>query len=228
MHIAHRQSVTIPIDAGCVSDQASSLKEAIAASRFGGGGEATGLMTVAPQWRRWVAVRDACRLGRSYRYSDDQIVFHYAHSGPQWLRALVARMASSILTSSSTSTSSLPIPTTSSPAVDTSTTVTVSSSATTSATATTATTTATVTVETKSTIAHHDNDPNGDRRSRGSAGRNQLPFDMHLLADQPQYVQQAAAMVSISFISSSQSTPRLIYDRRVHSCLKNGQMHSKI
>lgn len=30
-------------------------------------------------WRAWLAVRDACTLGRTYRYSDEQIEFHYVH-----------------------------------------------------------------------------------------------------------------------------------------------------
>jgi methylmalonic aciduria homocystinuria type C protein len=29
-------------------------------------------------WRAWLAVRDACPLGREHRYGDDQIVYHYA------------------------------------------------------------------------------------------------------------------------------------------------------
>jgi methylmalonic aciduria homocystinuria type C protein len=28
-------------------------------------------------WRAWLAVRDACNVGRSYRYGEDQIVYHY-------------------------------------------------------------------------------------------------------------------------------------------------------
>lgn len=28
-------------------------------------------------WRAWLAVRDACPVGREYRYSDDQIGYHY-------------------------------------------------------------------------------------------------------------------------------------------------------
>ena len=28
-------------------------------------------------WRRWLAVRDACPLGREHRYSDEQIGYHY-------------------------------------------------------------------------------------------------------------------------------------------------------
>lgn len=29
-------------------------------------------------WRGWVAVRDACPIGRAYRYSDDQLAYHYS------------------------------------------------------------------------------------------------------------------------------------------------------
>lgn len=28
-------------------------------------------------WRRWLAVRDACPVGREHRYGDDQIAYHY-------------------------------------------------------------------------------------------------------------------------------------------------------
>jgi methylmalonic aciduria homocystinuria type C protein len=28
-------------------------------------------------WRAWLAVRDACNVGRAYRYSDEQITYHY-------------------------------------------------------------------------------------------------------------------------------------------------------
>lgn len=28
-------------------------------------------------WRSWLALRDACPIGRAYRYSEDQIEFHY-------------------------------------------------------------------------------------------------------------------------------------------------------
>jgi hypothetical protein len=31
-------------------------------------------------WREWLAVRDACCVGRDYRYSDDQIEYHYTKS----------------------------------------------------------------------------------------------------------------------------------------------------
>ncbi len=34
--------------------------------------------TVQPAWRRWVAVREACPVGRDARYSEAQIRYHYA------------------------------------------------------------------------------------------------------------------------------------------------------
>jgi cyanocobalamin reductase (cyanide-eliminating) / alkylcobalamin dealkylase len=32
----------------------------------------------ADTWRAWLAVRDACPVGREHRYGDDQIAYHYA------------------------------------------------------------------------------------------------------------------------------------------------------
>jgi methylmalonic aciduria homocystinuria type C protein len=32
---------------------------------------------VSRDWRAWLAVRDACNVGRAYRYSDEQITYHY-------------------------------------------------------------------------------------------------------------------------------------------------------
>jgi methylmalonic aciduria homocystinuria type C protein len=37
---------------------------------------------VVEHWRRWVAVRDACPVGRSHRYTDEQIAYHYAGVRP--------------------------------------------------------------------------------------------------------------------------------------------------
>ena len=34
---------------------------------------------VSKQWRSWLAVRDACPVGRIHRYSDAQIRYHYQH-----------------------------------------------------------------------------------------------------------------------------------------------------
>jgi methylmalonic aciduria homocystinuria type C protein len=42
----------------------------------------------AEPWRLWLAVRDACPLGRAYRYDDDQIVYHYAKD-----RSILSRSA---------------------------------------------------------------------------------------------------------------------------------------
>jgi cyanocobalamin reductase (cyanide-eliminating) / alkylcobalamin dealkylase len=36
------------------------------------------LSLASEPWRLWVAVRDACPLGRTHRYDEDQIVYHYA------------------------------------------------------------------------------------------------------------------------------------------------------
>lgn len=32
---------------------------------------------IADQWKRWLAVRDACPVGRDYRYPEAQILYHY-------------------------------------------------------------------------------------------------------------------------------------------------------
>jgi methylmalonic aciduria homocystinuria type C protein len=31
-------------------------------------------------WRAWIAVRDACTVGRAFRYSEDQLAYHYARA----------------------------------------------------------------------------------------------------------------------------------------------------
>jgi methylmalonic aciduria homocystinuria type C protein len=39
---------------------------------------ACALATTGPEaWRAWLAVRDACTIGREHRYADDQIRYHY-------------------------------------------------------------------------------------------------------------------------------------------------------
>ena len=35
---------------------------------------------IGSDWERWLAVRDACPVGISHRYSDDQIAYHYTKS----------------------------------------------------------------------------------------------------------------------------------------------------
>jgi methylmalonic aciduria homocystinuria type C protein len=42
-------------------------------------------------WRAWLAVRDACPLGRAHRYGDDQIHYHYAKDRSVLERAMRAR-----------------------------------------------------------------------------------------------------------------------------------------
>ena len=41
--------------------------------------EALQRATGSSDWRAWLAVRDACPAGREYRYSDDQLAYHYIH-----------------------------------------------------------------------------------------------------------------------------------------------------
>lgn len=43
-------------------------------------------VAVSANWRTWLALRDACPVGRAHRYSDAQIEYHYT-----WDRALLAR-----------------------------------------------------------------------------------------------------------------------------------------
>lgn len=41
-------------------------------------------------WRDWLAVRDACAVGRQFRYSDDQIAYHYSNAAAalrRWSRS---------------------------------------------------------------------------------------------------------------------------------------------
>jgi methylmalonic aciduria homocystinuria type C protein len=42
---------------------------------------ARALATTGPEtWRAWVAVRDACSVGREHRYGDEQLRYHYQHA----------------------------------------------------------------------------------------------------------------------------------------------------
>jgi cyanocobalamin reductase (cyanide-eliminating) / alkylcobalamin dealkylase len=45
---------------------------------------ADGSIDVERNWRKWLAVRDACPEGRSSRYGDDQIAYHYGKDR-RWL-----------------------------------------------------------------------------------------------------------------------------------------------
>jgi methylmalonic aciduria homocystinuria type C protein len=40
-------------------------------------GAMPGYQDVAASWQDWLAIRDACSIGKNYRYSDDQIRYHY-------------------------------------------------------------------------------------------------------------------------------------------------------
>jgi methylmalonic aciduria homocystinuria type C protein len=58
------------------------LQEAIAA------GEPTNNAEMVAEWERWVAMRDACPLGHPYRYTDEQIRYHYLGERPEGWPAL--------------------------------------------------------------------------------------------------------------------------------------------
>jgi len=45
---------------------------------------------LASNWRAWLAVRDACPLGRAHRYDDDQILYHYTKDRDILRRAVAA------------------------------------------------------------------------------------------------------------------------------------------
>lgn len=53
---------------------------------------APGRTAISANWRLWLAVRDACPVGRAHRYSDDQIEYHYT-----WDRAVLERATGSVL-----------------------------------------------------------------------------------------------------------------------------------
>lgn len=56
----------------CAAPCKAALEVALAASAAGG-------HPVRDHWRPWLAVRDACPVGREHRYSEAQIRWHYAH-----------------------------------------------------------------------------------------------------------------------------------------------------
>jgi methylmalonic aciduria homocystinuria type C protein len=45
-------------------------------------GEPRSTAELRDRWRLWLGVRDACPVGRAHRYSEDQILFHYAGRSP--------------------------------------------------------------------------------------------------------------------------------------------------
>jgi methylmalonic aciduria homocystinuria type C protein len=42
-------------------------------------GAVLGHEAIRDSWRAWVAVRDACPIGREHRYCDEQLRYHYTH-----------------------------------------------------------------------------------------------------------------------------------------------------
>lgn len=46
-------------------------------------GEPTNSAELIEHWRYWLAMRDACPVGRQYRYDDEQIVYHYIGERPE-------------------------------------------------------------------------------------------------------------------------------------------------
>ena len=61
----------------CDRDTIRACQEAFERARLmtqGRGHEA-----IRETWEAWLAVRDACDVGRAYRYSDNQIGYHYTH-----------------------------------------------------------------------------------------------------------------------------------------------------
>ena len=56
---------------GCAAPCQPTLAEALTAHAAAGGG------SIAGHWRAWLAVRDACPVGRAHRYGEAQLVYHY-------------------------------------------------------------------------------------------------------------------------------------------------------
>ena len=64
--LAEGEPVTRQLAAACTCG--ASCVDALARAQAATGPDA---------WRAWLAVRDSCTVGRAYRYSDDQIAYHY-------------------------------------------------------------------------------------------------------------------------------------------------------
>lgn len=62
----------------CVPALGAAMAPASQAARAPSGDRIGHAATVQPAWRRWLDVRDACPIGRDWRYSDAQIRYHYA------------------------------------------------------------------------------------------------------------------------------------------------------
>lgn len=55
----------------CATGCGPALERALAAGAPAGADE------LRERWRLWLAVRDACPIGRAHRYGDDQLAYHY-------------------------------------------------------------------------------------------------------------------------------------------------------
>jgi len=66
---------SIPLSHPCPSDEPAfekAVQLAVQASKY------SNLFTMPlPAWKHWLAVRDVCSIGKDYRYSEDQIEYHY-------------------------------------------------------------------------------------------------------------------------------------------------------
>jgi methylmalonic aciduria homocystinuria type C protein len=68
------EPVPAPACMGCTTGCAPAFERARTAL-----GTTVTAAAVQSDWRRWVAVRDACPVGGASRFSDDQIGYHYTH-----------------------------------------------------------------------------------------------------------------------------------------------------
>ena len=94
--IALRAAVVVDVDGptataestnactGCETRCVPALRHAVASAGAG----PTTQARIAQDMAAWVAVRDACSVGREYRYSEDQIRYHYTKDRGVLTRAL--------------------------------------------------------------------------------------------------------------------------------------------
>ena len=73
-HVGAEVLAAPPCD--CAANCLPKLQEAIAA------GEPTDNAEMVAHWQRWLAMRDACPIGRAHRYGDEQIRYHYLGERP--------------------------------------------------------------------------------------------------------------------------------------------------
>lgn len=63
----------------CAAHCAPRLAVALAAAQAQAGASTPGRAEIVRDWRAWLAVRDACPVGRAHRYSEQQIRYHYTN-----------------------------------------------------------------------------------------------------------------------------------------------------